>query len=158
MLSDTEKKEIEATVQHAETQRSACVDALLIVQRHRGWVSDEALADVAAALEMSTAELDSIATFYNLIFRKPVGKHVVHVCDGISCWIMGGHAVRDRVRERLGIRAGETTEDGEITFLPADCMGACDRAPTMIVDQTLYGNVTPEKVDEILDELGGKKV
>jgi len=153
MLSDTEKSEIEGIMEHAETKRSACVDALLIVQKYRGWVSDEALADVATTLEMSTAELDSIATFYNLIFRKPVGKHVIHVCDGISCWIMGGHNIRDHLQSRLGIKAGETTADGQITLLPGDCMGACDRAPAMIIDETLHGNLTIEQLDKVIDEL-----
>ena len=134
MLSETERKLIDDELKHAFTAQSACVEALLIVQRSRGYVSDEALEEIAARLGMSTAELESIATFYNLIFRKPVGRHVIHVCDGISCWVTGGKRVGERVQERLGIRPGETTQDGAFTLLPADCMGVCDRAPAMIIE------------------------
>ncbi len=152
MLSDTEIQGIDEQLRHAVTPRSACVEALLVVQESRGWISDDALYDVAERLGMPAAELESIATFYNLIFRKEVGKHVVHVCDGISCWVMGNKAIRRKLEERLKIRAGETTSDGMFTLLPADCMGACDRAPAVIIDKKLYGPVTEADVDKIIDE------
>lgn len=154
MLSETERQLIDHELEHAFTAQSACVEALLIVQRSRGHVSDEALEDVAAQLGMSTAELESIATFYNLIFRKPMGRHIIHVCDGISCWVTGGKQVRERVQKVLGIRPGETTQDGKFTLLPADCMGVCDRAPAMIIDRTVYGPLSEDQVDRIIEEAG----
>ncbi len=150
MLSETELELIEKEKLHAVTPRSACVEALLIVQRSRGWVSDEALNEVAERLGMPAVELESIATFYNLVFRKPVGKHVVHVCDGISCWVTGGKKVSEQVQRLLGIRPGETTSDGKFTLLPGDCMGVCDRAPAIIIDRTVYGPVTESQIEEII--------
>jgi NADH-quinone oxidoreductase subunit E len=150
MLTEAEKKEIEAEARHYDYKRAACVDALKVVQRHRGWVSDESLRDVAEYLEMTPDELDNVATFYNLIFRKPVGKHVILVCDSVSCWIMGYERVRQRLSERLGIGFGETTADERFTLLPIVCLGACDHAPAIMIDDDLCRDVDPEKLDAIL--------
>jgi len=150
MLTSEEKKEIEAEFPRYEKKQAACIEALKIVQRHRGWVSDEALNEIAEFLEMSPAELDAVATFYNLIFRKPVGRHVILVCDSVSCWIMGYEHILQHLQERLGIGLGETTADGVFTLLPIVCLGACDQAPAMMIDDELYGNLDPAKIDEIL--------
>jgi NADH-quinone oxidoreductase subunit E len=150
MLTAEEKKEIEAEFPRYEQKRAVCVEALKIVQRHRGWVSDEALIAVAEFLEMTPAELDGVATFYNLIFRKPVGKHIILVCDSVSCWIMGYERILQHLQDRLGIALGETSADGVFTLLPIVCLGACDQAPAMMIDDELYGNLDPAKIDEIL--------
>ena len=150
MLTAEEKKEIEAEFPRYEQKRAVCVEALKVVQRHRGWVSDEALIAVAEFLEMTPAELDGVATFYNLIFRKPVGKHIILVCDSVSCWIMGYERILQHLQDRLGIVLGETTADGLFTLLPIVCLGACDQAPAMMIDDELYGNLDEEKIDEIL--------
>jgi NADH-quinone oxidoreductase subunit E len=150
MLTDLEKQEINAELSHAATKASASVDALNIIQRHRGWVSDEAVKDVAAVLDMTTDELDAVATFYSFIFRRPVGRHVILVCDSISCWVMGYNPLLDVLKEKLDISFGETTTDKRFTLLPISCLGACDRAPAMMVDEDLYGPVMPEMMDEIL--------
>jgi NADH-quinone oxidoreductase subunit E len=152
MLSEEERQEIEKELEHYEYKRAACIEALKILQKHRGWVSDEGLADLAPVLEMSTAELDNVATFYNLIFRQPVGENVILLCDSISCWLMGYEQIRDHMRERLGINYGETTLDGKFTLLPMVCLGTCDHAPAMMVGENLYNDLTPEKVDEILEQ------
>ena len=152
MLTDLEIQAINTELEHAATKASASVDALNIVQRHRGWVSDEAVKDVAAMLEMTTDELDAVATFYSFIFRRPVGRHVILVCDSISCWVMGYNPLLDLLKEKLAISFGETTEDKRFTLLPISCLGACDRAPAMMVDEDLYGPVTPESMDKILGE------
>jgi NADH-quinone oxidoreductase subunit E len=150
MLTAEEKKEIEAEFPRYEQKRAVCVEALKIVQRHRGWVSDDTLSEVAEFLKMSPAELDAVATFYNLIFRKPVGKHIILVCDSVSCWIMGYEHIRQHLQDRLGILLGETSADGLFTLLPIVCLGACDQAPAMMIDDRLYGNLDPVKIDEIL--------
>jgi NADH-quinone oxidoreductase subunit E len=150
MLTAEEKKEIEAEFPRYEQKRAACVEALKIVQRHRGWVSDETLIAIAEFLEMTPAELDGVATFYNLIFRKPVGKHIILVCDSVSCWIMGYERILQHLQDRLGIVLGETSADGLFTLLPIVCLGACDQAPAMMIDDELYGNLDPDKIDEIL--------
>jgi len=150
MLTDKEIQEITDELAHCATKASASVEALNIVQHHRGWVSDEAVKDIAATLEMTAGELDAVATFYSFIFRRPVGRHVILVCDSISCWVMGYNPLLDVLKTNLGISFGETTTDKRFTLLPISCLGACDRAPAMMVDDDLYGPVTPETMNEIL--------
>jgi NADH-quinone oxidoreductase subunit E len=156
VLSAEMVQEIEAEAAHYPERRAACLEALKIVQRHRGWVSDESLHAVAALLGMSPAELDSVATFYNLVFRRPVGRHVIFLCDSVSCWVMGQEALRRRIRERLGIDFGQTTPDGDYTLLPIACLGACDQAPALMLDEALHQRLTPEAVDRLLPERRGK--
>ncbi|MHB0870721.1 MAG: NADH-quinone oxidoreductase subunit NuoE [Chloroflexota bacterium] len=151
MLTEEERREIEAELEHYEDRSAVCIEAMKVVQRHRGWVSDESLLDLGELLDMTPAEIDGVATFYNLIFRKPVGRHVILICNSVSCWIMGYTTLREQMSQRLGIDFGETTPDGRFTLLPIPCLGACDHAPTMMVDDDLHGDLTPEKIETILD-------
>ena len=152
MLSPEERQEIEAEFGHYPHKRALTIDAMKIVQKHRGWVPDEALKDISEILGVPVSELDSVATFYNLIFRKPVGRHVIMVCDSISCWMMGYDRLRDHLTGRLGIKMGETTADGRFTLLPIVCLGTCDHAPAMMVDEDLHRDLDTEKIDSILDQ------
>ena len=152
MLTEEEKREIREMMGRYGTARAAGPEALRIVQRRRGWVSDESLQAVAEILHMSFEELDSVATFYNLIFRKPVGRHVILVCDSICCYIAHYNLLIDHLKRRLGIGPGETTADGRFTLLPVACLGACDHAPALMIDETLYGDVTPEILDKTLEK------
>ncbi|MDT8307178.1 MAG: NADH-quinone oxidoreductase subunit NuoE [Anaerolineae bacterium] len=154
MLSEAERKAIEAQLAHYEFKRAACIEALKIVQKHRGWVSDESLHDLAPLLEMSVDELDNVATFYNLIFRQPVGEHVILLCDSVSCWLMGYERMRDHLQQRLGIAFGETSADGRFTLLPMVCLGDCDHAPVMMIGESLYHNLDEARVDGILARYG----
>ncbi len=151
MLSQAEKTEIDKELEHMPTKEAACIEALKIVQRHRRWVSDDALKELAEYLEMSPDALDSVATFYSLIFREPVGEHVILICDSLSCWITGYEGLLDHLKKKLGIDPGQTTEDGKFTLLTIPCLGVCEQAPAMIVDRETYGGLTPEKIDQILD-------
>ena len=150
MLTETEREAIEAEVRHYPQRRNACIDALQIVQRQRGWVSDESVADVAAILGITVEEVDSVATFYSLIFRKPVGRHVILLCDSVSCWLMGCEQLRERLSARLGVGLGQTTADGRFTLLPVPCLGTCDHAPAMLIGADLHRDLAPELVDELL--------
>ena len=150
MLSEEEKREIEVEFPRYEQRRAVCIEALRVVQKHRGWVCDEALREVAAFLEMTPDELDNVATFYNLIFRRPVGRHVILICDSVSCWIVGYERIREHLTMRLGVQLGETTADGRFTVLPIVCLGTCDHAPAMMIDEDLHRDLTPEKIDVIL--------
>jgi NADH-quinone oxidoreductase subunit E len=150
MLTDDEKREIELEMSRVRTKRAAACEALKIVQRRSGWVSDEELRDVADCLGMSLDEVDSIATFYNLVFRRPVGRHVILLCDSVSCWVVGYEGIREHLARRLGIGLGQTTPDGRFTLLPTACLGACDHAPAMMIDGELHGDLSSEKVDAIL--------
>ncbi len=151
MLTEEERREIEAEVPRYPQKKATCIEAMKIVQRHRGWVSDEALQGIGELLGMTVDELEGVASFYNLIFRKPVGRHVILICDSISCWIMGYERMREHLTTRLGINLGETTADGRFTLLPIDCLGACDHAPVLMIDDDLHGDLDPEKIDEILN-------
>ncbi len=149
VLTDAEVREIEEECAHLPDRKSAAIDAMMIVQRHRGWVSDESLGAIAHLLGMSVENLDSIATFYNLIFRKPVGRHVVMVCDSVSCYVMGADPLRKQIEAHLGIGLGQTTDDGRFTLLPIVCLGACDKAPTMMIGDELIENVDGEQLDAV---------
>jgi NADH-quinone oxidoreductase subunit E len=151
MLTEEERREIEAEVPRYPKKKATCIEAMKIVQRHRGWVSDEALQGIGELLGMTMDELEGVATFYNLIFRKPVGRHVILICDSISCWIMGYERMREHLTARLGINLGETTADGRFTLLPITCLGACDHAPALMIDDDLHGDLDPKKIDEILN-------
>jgi NADH-quinone oxidoreductase subunit E len=152
VLSQQEIDEIEAEIAHLPDRPSAAIDALKIVQKYRGWVSDDSLKATAKLLDMSVDELDGIATFYSLIYRAPVGEKVVMYCDSVSCWIMGCNKVRDQLQQKLQIEPGQTTEDGKYTLLPVTCLGDCDHAPAMMVGDDLHHDLTPESIDKIFEE------
>jgi len=151
VLSAAEREEIEQVLKHYPVRDSVAIDALKIVQRHRGWISDETLKEVADFIGMTPADLDGVATFYNLLFRKPVGRHVIALCDSVSCWIMGYEGIREYLSSKLGVGYGQTTADGRFTLLPIVCLGACDRAPVLMVDGDTYGGLTPAGLDGILE-------
>lgn len=133
-----------------------CIEALRIVQKNRGWVSDGAVTAIAEYLNLSTAEIDSVATFYDLIYRRPVGVNVIKLCDSVCCWIRGGDNLQQKITDKLGINWGETTGDKVFTLLPANCLGDCDRAPVMMINEDHYSDVDDKKMDVILDELAGQ--
>ena len=150
MLTDEERREIESEFPKYATRRAVCIDAMKIVQKHRGWVPDEALQDIGEFLGVSPAELDGVATFYNLLFRHPVGRHVIYVCDSVSCWIMGAERQFRQLSQQLGVRPGETSSDGRFTLLPIVCLGACDHAPVLMVDDDLHTDIESSKIEGIL--------
>ena len=131
--------------------RREITEALMDVQEREGWVSDAAVERVAASLGLTPAEVDEIATFEELVFRSPVGAHVILVCDSVSCFVTGGPEVLARLEARLGIGLGGTTADGRFTLLPVGCLGVCEQAPAMMIDGEVFGNLTPGRVDEVLD-------
>ena len=152
MLSSEELKEINEELAHYPRKDAVCIDAMLVIQRHRGWVSDESLRDLAELLGMSLADLDGVATFYNLIRRKQVGRHVALICDSVSCWIMGCERVRDQLCSKLGATLGSSTADGRFTLLPIVCLGACDHAPAMLIDGDLHVDLDEHRIDQVLEK------
>jgi NADH-quinone oxidoreductase subunit E len=127
------------------------VDALRAIQSHHGWVPDAGVELVAEMLGVLAVEVEEIATFYDKIFRRPVGKRIIHVCDSICCWANGGETIAAHLRKVLGIDFGETTADGIFTLLPTCCLGACGEAPAMMIGLTTFGPLTVERVDQILE-------
>jgi len=151
MLSEQEQDAIRGELARYALKRGAVPEALKIVQARRGWVSDEAVRDIADFLGLTPEEVDEVATYYCLVFRRPVGRHVILLCDSVSCWITDCETLREHLCRRLGVGLGETSGDGRFTLLPVACLGACDKAPVMMVDDDLHVELTTEKIDEILD-------
>ena len=152
MLAKEEIERIEKEIAKYPVKSAASIEALKIVQDSRRWISDEALEDIAEILEMSSAELENVATFYNLIFRKPVGRHIILVCDSISCWILGSDNILDSLNQKLGIGLGETTDDDRFTLLPIPCLGNCDHAPALMIDNDLHHDLNTDQLDNILEQ------
>ena len=149
MLTETEIQAINHEVALVPYKKAAVIEALKIVQQHRGWISDDSVEALAEHLEMSAAEIDSIATFYNLIFRKPVGRHVILLCDSISCYVMGYKKLYEALQQQLNIKFGETTADKKFTLLPNACLGCCDHAPVLMIGGDLYKDVKAEDLERI---------
>ncbi len=126
------------------------VDVLREIQNHHGWIPDAGVELTADILGITPVEVEELATFYDKIFRRPVGRKVIHLCDSICCWSTGGEAIADHLRQVLGIDFGETSGDGHFTLLPTCCLGACGDAPAMMIGLQTYGPLTIARIDEIL--------
>ncbi len=152
MIPDQLKKELEQRVAEAITPREAAVNVMKAIQHHYGWLSDEGVAEAAELLGLTPLQIEELATFYEMIYRRPVGKRVIHVCDSISCWAMGGESLLQQLATHLGISVGETSSDGMYTLLPCCCLGNCGESPTMMIGDNIYGRLTLEKAVEILQQ------
>jgi len=152
MIPDYLKQELKDRIASAITNREAAVDVMKSLQAHYGWLTDEAVVEAAGLLGLSPLQVEELATFYEMIYRRPVGRRVIHVCDSISCWAMGGESLLAQIAGLLGIEAGGTTPDGLFTLLPCCCLGNCGQAPTMMIGDTIYGGVTVESAAEILNQ------
>jgi NADH-quinone oxidoreductase subunit E len=149
-LTPEEIHEIEHEKTHYPYAQAVGLEALKIVQKHHGWVSDESLLAVAEYLDIPPDDLEGVATFFNLIYRRPVGKNVILFCDSVACWMLGCDSLKGHITRTLGIDYGQTTSDNQFTLIPVPCLGDCDKAPTMMVGDTQYRNLTPEKIDQII--------
>ena len=152
-LSSSEISAIEHEVSIMETREAAGIEALKVVQEHRGWISDDSLVAIAQCLNISSAQLEGVATFYNLIYRQQVGHYVIHLCDSISCHLTGYDEILNVVRQQLNINYGQTTADGKFTLLSNACLGSCDKSPAMMINGTHYQSLTADSVVAILNGL-----
>jgi len=151
ILTSEDITEIEKVFQHFPLKSAACIEGLKIIQKNHRWVSDDAVKELAEILEMSPAAIDSVATYYSLIFRRPVGRHVIFVCDSVSCWIMGYDGILNHLKKKLQISYGETTSEDRFTLLSVCCLGTCDRAPAIMINDDLHRDLTTDKLDAILE-------
>jgi NADH-quinone oxidoreductase subunit E len=147
------RENIEKLVASSDHPREQVVNVMYILQGHYGYFTDEAVHQAAELLGMTPLEVEELATFYDFIYREPVGKFVIHVCDGVVCWMFHENRVFDYLCQKLGVCAGEVTADGMFTVLPTACLGQCDRAPAMLINGVAYGPLNQEKIDEILEKL-----
>jgi NADH-quinone oxidoreductase subunit E len=151
MIPDTLKHELQHRIASAITNREAAVDVMKALQAHYGWLTDEAVVEASGLLGLSPLQIEELATFYEMIYRRPVGRHVVHVCDSISCWAMGGETLLSHLSRLLNIKPGETTPDGLYTLLPCCCLGNCGEAPTMMIGDTICSRVTVENAAGLIE-------
>ncbi|MGN5517864.1 NADH-quinone oxidoreductase subunit NuoE [Halopseudomonas sp. Lyrl_26] len=152
VLSDAERAAIEEEMHHYEDPRAASIEALKIVQQARGWVPDGAADAIGEILGIPASDVEGVATFYSQIFRQPVGRHIIRVCDSMTCFIGGHESVLDGIRTTLGIEPGQTTADNRFTLLPVCCLGNCDKAPALMIDDDTFGNVTADSVAALLED------
>ncbi|WP_319405899.1 NADH-quinone oxidoreductase subunit NuoE [uncultured Desulfosarcina sp.] len=153
MLPETLRHNLQEQIARVDHPREMAIDVINALQDHYGYFSDEAVAQAADLLGMSPLEVDELATFYTFIYREPVGKHVIHVCDSLICWMEGEENLVAHLCGRLGIQLGGTTADGLFTLLPVCCIGYCDRAPAILVDRQVHGPLTIESLDRLIDKL-----
>ncbi|MBF7731502.1 NADH-quinone oxidoreductase subunit NuoE [Pseudomonas sp. N040] len=150
-LSDSERSAIEHEMHHYEDPRAASIEALKIVQKARGWVPDGAISAIGEVLGIPASDVEGVATFYSQIFRQPVGRHIIRVCDSMTCYIGGHESVVESLGQQLGIGLGQTSADGRFTLLPVCCLGNCDKAPALMIDDDTFGDITPEDVSRLLE-------
>lgn len=151
MLHNETRQAILPLLERYDRKATALLAVLQTVQGRQGWIDDETVIDLAELLEMTPEEIDAIATSYDKIYRKPVGRHVILLCDGVSCDLTGRKDILAHLKKSLGIGFGDTTADGRFTLLPTACLGACAAAPAMMVDEDLHDNLTSEKLSTILE-------
>ena len=153
MLPKELKKSLVEKISHADLPRELVVDVMLALQDHYGYLSDEAVEEVAVLLGMTPLQVEEVATFYTFTYREPVGRYVIHVCDSVICWMDGYESLKDYLCKKLAIDVGATTADALFTLLPVCCIGYCDLSPAMLINRKVYGHLTPEKIDSILEKL-----
>ncbi len=150
------EEEIAAFIQHAgelEHPREMIIDLLRAIQNNRGWVPDAGVELTAAILGLTALEVEEVATFYDKIYRRPVGRYPIHICDSICCWSRGGEEIANHLLQKLGIEMGQTSSDGLFTLLPSCCLGGCGRAPGLMIGRQFHGQLTIERVDELIEQL-----
>jgi NADH-quinone oxidoreductase subunit E len=153
MLPEVIRESLIRKITEVEHPQEMAVDVMFALQDHYGYLSDEAVLEASRLLGMTPLEIEELATFYTFVYREPVGRFVIHVCDSAICWLNGYEGIRDYLCRKLGIRPGETSRDGLFTLLPVCCIGYCDRSPAMLINRKVYGSLTPDKIDDILKKL-----
>jgi NADH-quinone oxidoreductase E subunit len=157
MLTEQSKQEIRRIRDEYPDPQSALLPALFLAQQdHGGWLPEEALDAVAEAMELPATRVAAVASFYTMLNRKPVGKHMIQVCTNLACSLLGAEHLVDHLARRLGIGVGETTADGQFTLLEVECLGSCGTAPMMQIDDAYYENLTVEELDRIIDRLSAQ--
>ncbi|GAB2901578.1 NADH-quinone oxidoreductase subunit NuoE [Microbulbifer echini] len=152
ILTDEEKLEIDEEAKHYEGKSSVGLEALRIVQKHRGWISDNSIHAIANYLKIPVTQLESVATYFQLIFRQPVGKEVIYLCKSASCWVMGCDQLQKHICQSLEIKPGETSKDGIFTLLEMPCLGDCDKAPVLMLGEEMYRNLDEDTIDTLIDK------
>lgn len=150
---EKDRKLVEEIIRHYPHKKAAIGDVLYLAQKHFGYINPEVELYVAELLGLPAAYVHQVVTFYSMYLEKPVGKYLIMLCDNVSCMLCGAEDLLARIREKLEIAPGETTADGKFTLWSVECLGACELAPAVMINEKLHGNLTPEKLDRLLDSL-----
>jgi NADH-quinone oxidoreductase E subunit len=153
MLSESACRQIQALIGKYPQKRSALIPSLQLAQKEAGYISADIVREVAALFDLSPNEVYEVVSFYTMFYRKPVGKYVVQVCTNISCMLCNAEGILAQLKERLGIKPGETTPDKKFTLLEVECLGSCGTGPVVQINEDYHEDLTPEKLDRILDSL-----
>ncbi len=153
MIPEELRHNLREMIDQAPKPRELAVEVMYRLQHHYGYLSDEAVQEGAELLNMTPLELEELATFYDFIYREPVGRFVIHVCDSVVCWMLKGESVLAYLCRTLGVAPGETSADGMFTVVPAACLGYCDHAPAMLINGQFFGPLTDGEIDRILEDL-----
>ena len=148
------RERIEKILARYPTRQAALLPVLWVAQETWGWISKEAAEEVARILGLPPAHVDGVLTFYTMYNLEPVGRHLLQFCTSISCHLAGAERLLDHCRRRLGVDLGETTADGKFTLAEVECIAGCDKAPSMMVNDTYHEPMDPEKLERLLDALG----
>ena len=153
MLSETAHQQIQTLMGKYPRKRSALIPALMLAQKEAGYLSTEIVCEIASLFGLTPNEVNEVASFYSMLYKKPVGKYVIQVCTNISCLLCNAEGIMEHVTRRLGIRPGQTSEDGKYTLLEVECLGSCGTSPVIQINDDYYEELTPVKLDQILDSL-----
>jgi NADH-quinone oxidoreductase subunit E len=153
MLSDVTRGKIEALMQRYPEARSALIPSLHLAQREAGYLSHDVMRELAGIFKLSPNEVYEVASFYTMLYKKPVGKYVIQVCTNISCLLCNCESIMAHLQQRLGIKPGETTPDGRFTLLEVECLASCGTAPVVQINEDYHEDLTVGKLDRILDSL-----
>lgn len=156
MLNKENLQKLEELKKHYPTTKALTLPALWLAQKQYGWISDDAMKEVADLLGVPLNHVYGVATFYSMYNKKPVGKYHVQVCTNVSCQLLGAEKISEYICRKLNIKIGETTHDKKFTVSEVECLGSCGTAPMMQVNDDYYENLTTEKIDKLLDEWSRK--
>lgn len=155
-LSPDREKKVDEILTRYPTKRAALLPVLWLCQEQAGWITDEVMAAVAARLDLSTATVKGVVTFYTMLFEKPVAPNVVWVCRTLSCDLRGAKTIQEHLEKRFGCHAGETSKDGKFTLLKAECLAACGYAPMVQINNDFHENLTTEKLDRVIEDISAR--
>ena len=153
MLSNAASQKIQALIAKYPQKRSALIPSLHLVQKEQGYLSIETIREIAELLDLPPNEVNGVAGFYTMFYKKPMGKYVIQVCTNISCMLCNAEEIVEHLTRRLGIKMGETTADNKFTLLEVECLGSCGTSPVVQINDDYYEELTPGKLDQILDGL-----
>ena len=153
MLSDTACQKIQDLMGKYPRKRSALIPSLQLVQKEAGYLSSETICEIARLFDLAPNEVNEVVSFYTMFYKRPVGKYVIQVCTNISCMLCSAEEIVAHLTRRLGIKMGDTSEDKKYTLLEVECLGSCGTSPVIQINEDYYEELTPEKLDKILDGL-----